>query len=88
MNWEKYKGKTVSALIMGKDNKEENYIGIVEDIIDDYMILDTRIPNLVIDKIIFRINLIKSIWIYKPEPSKKRKTALRDKIQSRIPRKD
>ncbi len=65
MNWNYYKGKIVSILIIGKDDKTENYMGKIEDITDDgYMILDPNNPNFTIEKTIFKTDLIKSIWIY------------------------
>ncbi len=65
MDWNTYKGKVVSVLITGKDDKTENYIRAIEDITDDgFMILNPNNPNFNIAKIIFRIELIKSVWIY------------------------
>lgn len=72
MNWEKYIGKTVSVLIVGKEDKEENYIGRIEEISDDYMVLNTDEVNDVISEITFKTNLIKSIWIYKKYKKKKK----------------
>mgnify|MGYP001577395164 CR=1 FL=1 len=65
-NWKKYIGEVVSFLIIGKEDKTENYIGIIEDITEDeFMILDTNNPDFTIGKIIFKTNLIKSVWVYK-----------------------
>lgn len=67
MEWEALKGKTVSILIVGKDDKTENYMGKVESIEDGFMVLDPNNPNFTIDKIIFKIELIKSVWVYSPK---------------------
>lgn len=79
MEWEQYIGKIISVLIVGKGDKEENYVGIIKDVIGDFMILDTSEANIIISEIAFRTHLIKSIWIYKPKSNKKKKLALRDK---------
>ncbi len=65
MNWAEYKGKVVSILIIGKEDKTENYMGIIEDVTEDgFMILNPNNPNFTIEKIIFKTNLIKSVWVY------------------------
>jgi len=79
MDWNKYIGELVSVLIIGKNNKEENYIGFVEDIVDDFLILNTDDANAIISQITFKTYLIKSVWIYKPKTNKKKKVSLRDK---------
>jgi len=66
MNWEAFIGKTVSILITGKEDKAENYMGKIEDIKDGFMILDPNNPNFSIEKIIFKTELIKSVWVYSP----------------------
>jgi len=66
LNWCDYIGKAVSILITGKDDKTENYMGIIETITDDgFIILDPNNPNFTIGKIIFKTDLVKSIWVYK-----------------------
>ena len=65
MKWDILIGRTVSILITGKEDKTENYMGMVEKIEDDFLFLDTQNPNFTIEKIIFKVNLIKSVWVYK-----------------------
>jgi len=65
MNWNKYKGETVSILITGKDDKTENYMGIITDVKDGFMIIDPNNENFSIREIAFKTDLIKSIWVYK-----------------------
>ena len=65
MNWSKYIGETVSILIIGKGDKTENYMGIIKAVCDGYMVLDPNNDNFTIKEIIFKVELIKSIWIYK-----------------------
>ncbi len=67
LDWAKYIGKTVSILITGKDDKTENYMGIIAEVSDGFMILDPNNENFSIETIIFRTALIKSIWVYKPQ---------------------
>jgi len=65
MDWSKYIGKVVSILIIGKEDKTENYMGIIEEITDDgFLVLNPNNPNFTIDKIIFKTDLIKSVWVY------------------------
>ena len=65
MNWNKLIGRTVSILITGKEDKTENYMGIIEDITDDgFIILNPNNPKFTIEKIIFKADLIKSVWVY------------------------
>ncbi len=66
LDWSQYIGKPLSILITGKDDKTENYMGIIETITDDsFIILDSNNPNFTIGKIIFKTDLVKSIWVYK-----------------------
>mgnify|MGYP001612403433 CR=1 FL=1 len=66
MDWKQYQGKTVSILIVGKEDKTENYMGVIKCITDDnFIVLDTNNPNFTISEIIFRADLIKSVWVYK-----------------------
>ena len=65
MEWNVLVGRTVSILIIGKEDKTENYMGKVEKIDDGFLFLDTQNPNFSIEKIIFNVNLIKSVWLYK-----------------------
>ena len=66
MNWNDYVGKTVSILITGKDNKIENYMGVIEEVSDDgFLVLDPNNPNYSLEKLIFRLAVITSVWIYK-----------------------
>ncbi len=61
MNWNTLVGKKVSILIVGKEDKTENYMGIVSSVEDDFLTLDTNNPTFNIETIIFRTDLIKSV---------------------------
>ncbi len=74
MDWKQYIGRTVSILIVGKDDKTENYMGIIKTVTDDgFMILDPNNPNFTMSEIIFRVNLIKSVWVYRKLTNLKRR---------------
>jgi hypothetical protein len=66
VNWNDILKKKISVVLIGKDSKLESYCGIVLDVSDDFMTLNTQLNgNFLLDKIIFRTSLIQSVWIFK-----------------------
>ena len=66
VDWNRYVGCLISVLIVGKDDKTENYMGLIEEITDDgFMVLNPNNPEFTVEMIIFKTDLIKSVWIYK-----------------------
>ncbi len=78
MDWIKFKDKPISVIIIGKNGKEENYVGFVTEVDDTFMVVSTE-DNFVIDEIIFRVDKIVSIWIYKQTITKKKRVEVRDR---------
>lgn len=58
-------GKKVSILLEGKDNKIEDYSGILEEVHDDYVKLNPNNPNYTIEYLMISKDIIKSVWVYK-----------------------
>jgi len=85
MNFESYEGRVVSVLIMGKDNQQENYVGVVCIVEDGFMVLDVSGIHSFLDEVNFRTELIQSIWVYRESDIKKmtkgRKVQVRDKYE-------
>lgn len=66
MEWSEFIFKKLSVLITGKDGKKESYMGILEEVSDNFLVLKT-LPNLTFpyDKFVIRVDLIESAWIFK-----------------------
>lgn len=65
MDWTNLKGRTVSILIKGKNDKTENYMGKVVLLEDGFITLDPQNPEFSVDWIIFHTDLIRSVWVYR-----------------------
>ena len=64
----KLKGRRISVLITGKDNKKESYNGILESVTDGFLMIKT-LPSstFTIDRFLIRTDIVESVWIYKEE---------------------
>jgi len=59
-------GKTLSILLTGKREKKETYMGTLEEVEEDFVVLKTfPSSTFQVDKFIIRISLIESVWVYK-----------------------
>lgn len=83
MDFKSYKGRVVSVLITGKNNQQENYVGIVCEVEDGFMKLDISEVHSYLEEVSFRTELVQSIWVYHDtdikEMLKTRKVQERDK---------
>jgi len=67
--WDKMVGRIISVLIVGKDNKNETFTGILEEISGKYLIISPNDPNFNfnIETFLIEKDFVKSVWVYKKE---------------------
>lgn len=67
----RYVGETVSILLLLPKTEtsklNETYNGILKEVIDGVLVLDTNNPNFHIKKVVCKCDLVISVWIYRME---------------------
>lgn len=69
MDWRALVGHRISALIVGKDGKIENYVGKVLASNDKFIQMEIASEKFPVESIIFNESVVQSLWIYKDQES-------------------
>ena len=66
-DFSKLQGKMVSILIVGKNQKNETFKGIIEGIEGDFIILNTDWgqSDFPLSQVLIRTSMVQSVWVYR-----------------------